>query len=541
MAKKSLSGNKVRRLRRELGLAQVEMAKRLGISPSYLNLIEHNQRPLTLPVLLKLAESFDVDLRSFSKDEDTRLLADLTEVFIDPLFTEYAIDRETVNRVVETTPSVGQAVGALYRAYRNAREDVMALSEQLSEATLLSTSTHELRTLLTSVRSFSEILRDHADLGTEQRQQFLDVLAAESGKLSSIVDEILEFATGDILNGLAGTPSPVEEVTDFIQARGNYFPAVEAAAEAILPPERPRGPHLYHGLVEMLATRYGVGLEMSADGNGVAGHRHYDASARKLVLSELLSPASRAFQVARQIGLLSCAPLFAEHLAEARLASSESKDLCRDALANYFAGAVLMPYPVMLDAAREVRYDIELLQRRFGVSFEQVCHRLTTLQSPQAPGIPFHFLRVDMAGNISKRFSASGLHIARYGGVCPLANVHAAFMTPGHINVQVARMPDGTAYLNMARTVTRPGGSFKVPRISYAIGLGCELLRARELVYSDGLDLQNPGVAVPIGVNCRLCERTNCQQRAAPPIVHRTNAAAARRGRDEGVVPRKVG
>jgi predicted transcriptional regulator len=189
-------------------------------------------------------------------------------------------------------------------------------------------------------------------------------------------------------------------------------------------------------------------------------------------------------------------------------------------LANYFASAVLMPYQPFLEAARQERYDIELLGHRFRSSFEQTCHRLTTLRRPGAEGIPFHFVRADIAGNISKRFSASGLRFARFSGACPRWNVFAAFLTPGMIRPQLAQMPDGTSYFWIARTVTKESGGYHSPRTLLAIGIGCEVTHARKLVYADGVDLESREAAVPVGLSCRLCERMDCEQRAFPPLQH---------------------
>lgn len=200
--------------------------------------------------------------------------------------------------------------------------------------------------------------------------------------------------------------------------------------------------------------------------------------------------------------------------------------MTRIALANYFAAAVIMPYQAFHRAAKANRYDIELLQHRFGTSFEQVCHRLTTLQRPGVRGVPFHLLRTDIAGNISKRFSLSGIHIPRYGGACPRWNVYAAFLQPGTINVQISKMPDGATYFCVARSVRKRGGGYGAPQSHLSIGLGCEIGWARELVYADGIDLDNPELAIPIGVSCRTCTRLDCGQRAFPPAAHQLNMDA---------------
>ena len=206
---------------------------------------------------------------------------------------------------------------------------------------------------------------------------------------------------------------------------------------------------------------------------------------------------------------------------DAHLSSRETETLCRVGLANYTAGALLMPYVPFLAAAKAARYDVEVLCHRFGVSFEQVCHRLSTLQRPGAKGVPFYLVRVDVAGNISKRFSASGFHFSRFGGSCPRWVVHEAFTTPGTIRTQIARLPDGATFFCIARTLTKESGGYREPHSQLAIGIGCELGHAREVVYADGYDLERLDAITEIGVGCRLCERDNCRQRAFPPLQHR--------------------
>jgi predicted transcriptional regulator len=225
-------------------------------------------------------------------------------------------------------------------------------------------------------------------------------------------------------------------------------------------------------------------------------------------------------QLAYQIGLLTQGEALDRLTANPILTSEESRSLARAALANYFAAAVLMPYVPFLQAAREQRYDIDVIGRRFGAGFEQVAHRLTALQRPGASGVPFHMIRIDVAGNISKRFSASGIPIARFSGACPRWNIFASFSTPGMIRIQLSRMPGGDTYFCIARTVHADSHGFHAPPRVHALGLGCPAARARELVYSDGLDLDNAEAAVPVGVTCRLCERTDCEQRAFPSLRH---------------------
>jgi predicted transcriptional regulator len=232
----------------------------------------------------------------------------------------------------------------------------------------------------------------------------------------------------------------------------------------------------------------------------------------------VLRRGSRNFQLAFQVGILSQSDTLNRLSRDAQLTTAESRALCRVALANYFASAVLMPYQPFLRAAREERYDIELLGHRFRTSFEQVCHRLTTLRRPGASGVPFHLVRVDAAGNISKRFSASGIRIARFSGACPRWILHGAFQTPGMFRVQVSRMPDGTTYFCVSRTLGKDGGGYHSMHAVQAIEMGCPVEFARELVYADGVDLDHLSAAVPVGVTCRICERMDCQQRVFPAL-----------------------
>jgi predicted transcriptional regulator len=260
--------------------------------------------------------------------------------------------------------------------------------------------------------------------------------------------------------------------------------------------------------------------------------RRYDPESRTLYLSEVLPPWSRQFQVAHQLGLLEANSAIDAIVARSQknLNTPESVKLCRVALANYFASALLMPYDAFYRLVEDVRYDVELLQHHYTASWEQVCHRLTTLRKPGATGVSFHFVRVDIAGNISKRFSGTGIRFARFSGSCPRWDVHAAFLTPGRIRTQFSQMPDGTAYFCVARTIRKSFGYASGDALM-AVGIGCPVKDARKLVYADGYDLDNLDAAVPIGTTCRLCERVDCEQRAFPPMQHGLKVDENVRGR----------
>jgi predicted transcriptional regulator/transcriptional regulator with XRE-family HTH domain len=451
-------GSRLRRLRQENRLTQAQMAERLSISPSYLNLIEHNQRPVTVPVLLKLAQRFAVDLQALTAEPDGHLGSELMEVFADPLFDGHALRAADVNDWAAGAPHVARAVLTLYQAYKGHRAPTAA-----------------------------------AD------------------------------AAGD---DPVPVGMPTEEVADFLQTRGNFFKELEAAADTLRREAAITGDNPLPFLIAHLAERYAVDVEIRAAGAAEGWLRRYDPTTRRLALSELLPLPSRSFQLAHQLAHLSAAPLLERLTAGGKFTTVEADALARIALANYVAAAVMMPYDAFLSAARATRYDIELLERRFGASFEQVCHRLTTLRRPNAEGVPFHLVRVDVAGNIAKRFSASGITMPRFGAACPRWNVYDAFATPGLIRTQVSRMPDGATYFCLARTVpaiarSQPGARAARGPGRHAIGLGCPIAAARELIYADGLALDDDPAIVPIGVSCRTCPRTDCADRALPALHSR--------------------
>jgi predicted transcriptional regulator/DNA-binding XRE family transcriptional regulator len=447
-------GGKVRTLRRRHGLSQAGLAEKLGISASYLNLIESNRRALPAPLLISLARELGVDLATFASDEDARLIGDLTEAFADPLFEADDLTSNDVRELANASPQAARAVLTLYEAYRRARSSADDLSTRITEGE----------------------------------------------------------------DGAGRSRIPSEEVTDLVQRHGNYFAELEAGAEELWARAALDQDNLQAGLVRCLEHDHGVTVQIARHQTAQGVLRRYDKTRRRLVLSELLPTRSRAFQLAFQLGTLTQSALLDRFMEDPYLTTRDSRALARIALANYFAGAVLMPYEPFLRAAKEERYDVDVLGRRFRLGFEQVCHRLTTLRRPGAEGVPFHMIRIDVAGNISKRFSASGFRIPRYSGGCPRWNVFAAFQTPGMIRIQVSAMPDGTAFFCLARTIQKDSGGYHSQQPPMAIGVGCPLEHARSLVYSEGLDLENAELFVPVGVTCRLCERTDCNERAMPSL-----------------------
>ena len=428
------------------------MARTLEISPSYLNQIEHNSRPLTVPVLVRLSEVFGVDAGFFAPQDTTRLVAELREALADADVGSVGSDAD-IAAVATDHPGVARAVLALHRRYRTIADD-------------LATAT-----------------RDHPD---------------------------------------GATLMPHEEVRDFFYDTRNYVDDLDRAAEAFAEKiglnDRPKRDVLVERLLDHHGVRVSVGHSPAEDTNELS---RFDRTSRTIRLSPSLMWGQQVFRLAHQLANLEFAARIASIVERADFQDPQAKDLLSIGLANYVASGMLLPYTIFRDTAEAFRYDLERLSAHFNMGFESTCHRLSTLQRPRARGVPFAFVRVDRAGNMSQRQSATPFHFSRAGGTCPLWNVYEAFTSPGKLVTQVAEMPDGRRYLWMARTVFRSPQRWGAPGKLFAIGLGCEIRHAGRLVYSAGLDVHDRSAATPIGVGCRVCERGNCPQRAFPPVGRR--------------------
>lgn len=450
--RKLFLGARLKRLRRELGLTQTRMAEDVGVSPSYLNLLERNQRPVTAQVLLRLAEAYDLNLRSLTSDSDSADTTGLAEVFSDQMFRDLGVARHEIAEVADSSPGVSEAIVRLYRAYLDQRR-------------------------LT-------------DLGAIGRPE-------EGAAAVSVV--------------------PSDWVRDYIQAQKNHFPELEEAAEAIATAMAPEPQDFAGAARQRLAGKHGIQVRIVPLEVLPESVRRFDHHRRRLLLSEVLTGAGRSFGLAYQLAIQECGPLLDALAGRAAAPDGPTRALVKVSLANYLAAALMMPYAAFHEAAERTAYDIELVRARFGVSFEQACHRLTTLSRPGARGVPFFMLRVDSAGNISKRFAGSTFPFSRFGGTCPRWNIHTSFRTPGRIVTQVVETPDGQRYFTLSRTVGRIATPYAGDDSELAVGMGCELKFAERLVYSRGLDLKDP-LATAIGPACRICERPACPQRAAEPI-----------------------
>lgn len=485
------------------------LAGRVEISPSYLNLIEHNKRAIGGALLNRIAEALDLDSRALAGTEEARLIAELGEVAADSALDGIELDQREVSDIVAGNPKSARIVLALYRAYREARMRSDLIGERLGEDSFLAEASQEILALITTIRSYSEILKDHGDLSEDERSHFVHTLVGESERLTAQAGDLFDFLGGR--GARRPRPSPREEIEDFISDRANHFPRLEAAAEQVGEALRSEGDPPVEVLAEFLRKRHGVTVAREAHGHP-SGDR-YDARSRLYTVADTLGHGSLRFRLARLVGELEHADIIDDLTTSAGVSSDRSAAQLKRALASYFASALIMPYDTFRTTADESRHDIQRLGARFNASFEQVCHRLATLRRPGAEGVPLHFLRTDIAGNISKRFSASGLRLPRYGGACPRWIIHHAFASPGRIVTQVASLPDREAYLFIASTCTPSPEQIHFAG-HHAVMIGTSLANAKRFAYSDGLDLDNLAHTVPVGITCRQCPRDDCAQRA---------------------------
>ncbi len=459
-------GPKIKSFRRQLGLQANKLAEQLGISASYLNLIESGKRKIDGDLLLKVCEELKIELSDLTNKSDLNLVNDISELLDDKLFEDLDIVGPEVKDLVNTNPKIAKALIKLGDNFKQKDHEIINKVENLS------------------------------------------------GK---IIDS-------------RKTAFPGEVISDFLQEKKNYFPKLEEFANNVFEKVQKNNRTRYVALCEFLKTEYSITVKDVIPDEGKPFSKIFDNNKKELLLSDYNSLETKKLHAAAQIAQEGAMKEINDYLSEFKFPTEESKRLTQIALLNYCGAAILMPYKLFHSECKKLKYDLELLQNTFATSFEQVAHRVTSLQDPKLPGIPFHFLRVDVAGNISKRFSLSGIEIPRYGGACPRWNVYSAFSRPGVIQAAVSKMTNGEKYVCIARTVEKGIGRYGQKKSMLSIGLGCEAKYAKDFVYTENLSLSDKKTEIPIGVSCRTCDRLDCSQRAFPPLHKKFDVDVNARG-----------
>lgn len=461
---KTFIGPHLRRLRLERGETQAQMGRALGISTSYVNLLEKNERSVSVPVMLRLFEVYGIDWRDIAEDEDTTVLADLRAAVQDPLFEGRRPDLAQLRAAQVHSPELAACFLHLHRAYLVATDQLLSVAGTATE---------------------------------------------DSGPL------------------LATSPEAV--VHNFFRRNRNHFAELEAAAEAFWDGRKVAADDTYPMIKRRLREKLGLAVRVVPVAELANTLREYDEERGEVLLSEALDHPNRTFQLVHVAGLIEQREVLDAFLAKSDITDPLGLSRCRVELANYFAAAVLMPYEPFLAEARACKYDFDHLATRFGVSFEQACHRATTLQRGGAQGVPFFFLRIDKAGNVTKRFNSTDFHLAEHGGACPRLEVHTSFRTPGKIVPQFVEMPDASQFFVFSRTVDRPTFTRHSQDVRLSVAMGCSIEHADEIGYAEDFSV---GAArmTPIGINCRICPRANCDQRAHQAMILSQPVNERRRG-----------
>jgi len=436
-------------------------------------------------------------------------------VFADEIFEGLEISDTDLKSLAGSLPNVAGAIRDLYADRSSARETVTVFGEMLSESAMREKSVFELRTLMTTVLSFSEILVDNQSLSTRDRRRFVSILAEETRKLSDRIELFLETSSEELPTGARIDSRPGANFDDILEQNGNYLNDLEDAADA------------FRRELETISTNIGEALTLyySTKFPHQAGNLESDRAIAEDASKSVSEPfetgsplsGSPLTAIAERIALNERLGEITAYLPEGTEDGNTVQDPATlSALAHYFASAVLLPYEPFLAAAEAEHYDIDRLARRFGTTFAHVGFRLATLRKPNASGLPFHLVEVDIAGNIVRRMSGSGLRIPRTGGVCPRWNVHAAFLSPATLNLQLADHLDGNRYLCLARAQIDGSAGHGVPFMATATAVGCDVSETNKTVYGQDIGVDRP--AVPIGSSCRTCTRADCRQRAAPAV-----------------------
>lgn len=448
---KTFIGPKLRQIRRAKNQTQAEMAKALSVSTAYVNLLENNQRSLSVKMLVAIADIYGLDLGDLVKDDASIRFADLRNAIQDPLFAGNPADVQELRAAIDHSPQLVDHFLTLYKSHRNALERIMRLG--------------------------SEGMPDD---------------------LVAMSDETL--------------------IHDFFRSHSNHFAVLEEAAREFRQQEAFEVGEVYVTLKSRLKRDHGIDVRIMAIEEMPQALRHYDTEASVVRLSEALDHQNRIFQLAHVLCFIEYASTLENLTSKGGILSQPGRARCHVELANYFAAALLMPYDAFLHAAERNHYDIDRLSASFNVSFEQACHRLTTLQREGSHGVPFFFLRIDKAGNVTKRFNSTSFNLAEYGGACPVWNIHTSFRSPGVIVPQFVEMPDGGRFFTISRTTQRPVFNHNSQDRMLALALGCEMQHASRIGYAAPFNTDGEGRFDRIGINCHLCPRQACAQRAHRPL-----------------------
>jgi predicted transcriptional regulator/transcriptional regulator with XRE-family HTH domain len=501
-------GAHIRRKRLAAGLAQGALARSLGISASYLNLIENNKRSIGGKLLLRIGERLGIDLEHLSGESEARTIAAIGNLMADPLMAGIDIDAEAIRDLVARFPEAGAALVRLHRAHDDATMEIEVLQHRLKSDPLLSQLLHEILNRIAAIKSGAEILADIPDLTEAEHTRFVATINSEARELVPSTQSLVAYF--DQTAARQRPLSPIREVDEAIFLNKNHFPKLEHVGDELRRELGGVGTE-EAAVAEALEKRFGVACRIGESSASPA-----DANEEALLrFPETMSRPARLFRMLRTYASNAAAASLDEATGHLTLSTDEAKSLARRALSSYVAGAIMMPYDAFLSMAEEKRYDVELLSSLAGVSFEQAAHRLVTLRRKGREGVPFGYLRADRSGRLTKRFPLPGLTIPGFGYGCLLWPIYDAFSTGG-VERQLSIFPGGGRFLLVAKAVSKHAASFREKPLVFSIMLACDVVHADRTVYGDGLDLG--GLPVEVGPSCLPCSRLTCAHRQQIPV-----------------------
>lgn len=526
---RDLIGVKIRNRRKSLGLSQAGLARAVGVSPSYLNLVEGNKRRVGGALLLRIAQQLKLPIEELSGESERRLVQDVEALLADPVLGEASFPASEARALVAQFPKVAHAMIRLHRAYADASANAEAYANRLSSDPLLAQLLHQILSQITAMRSGAEILQTETDLSEADRRRFVASINREAQALSDGTRAFIGYFEESMVRHRSVSPSL--EVDDLIVSERNHFPALETAADALRAEVDRTGPFGETTLAALLEQRFGVTVQKGAIPDQAEGafsrEYRFDADRNVMWFHGSTTAATRQFQLARLFAELAVPEVLDAHIRDRRLTSPTARRLAHRAMSSYVAGAIVLPYSGLLEDAERSRYDIDFLSHSYTASFEQVAHRLVTLRRPGEEGIPFGFLRSDPAGRLTKHFPLPGLPLPSTGHACPLWAIYAAFRQNDQIVRQLVRFPDRSRYLFIAKAVSKRIATYREQPFYSSVMLACDILHADRTVYGRGLNLDR-SEAVPVGPACRLCIRRECPHRQEESVDPTGESTAVR-------------
>jgi len=501
-------GIRIRRKRLEMGLSQAGLARDVGISATYLNLIENNKRAIGGKLLLRIGERLELNLAELSGANEARSIQVIEEMLADPVMKGIRIDHNAIRDLVARFPEAGLALTRLYRSYMDAMASIDVYVHRLQSDPLLSEMLHLVLNRIAAIKSGAEILTSVPDLTEEEQKRFIVTINNESADLTLTVRNLVGYFERTVSQQKA--ISPMAELDEAIIAHQNHFPQLEELADTLRRDATVAGGWDESTLNRALLERFGVRCRRVPQSASMPQQHRFDATTGEFLIRTSATAATRLFQMARLYALKAAPEALDQTVETLGLTSDDARQLARGAMASYVAGAMMMPYQQFLGDATRWRYDIDLLTQLYNASFEQVAHRLVTLSRSGAEGLPFGFLRSDRAGRLTKRFPISGLSLPVSGFGCGLWPIYQAFGSEGLVR-QVAVFPGGGRFLLIAKAVSKRASTYHEQPLVYSIMLACDLIHADRTVYGQGLDLSHE--AVPVGPSCLLCSRPDCGHR----------------------------